>query len=204
MARHKEFDRSEVLKKAMQAFWRHGYEATSIQDLVEATGINRGSMYDTFGDKRRLFQAAIDYYIANVSAKRVSKMTETTSALEAIRTYFEELVAFSVGDGRKLGCLITNSVVELAPHDPEIAGILRNSFARVEEAFFQTLQRGQRAGEISSRIDARAVARFLTATTNGIRVFARAQADAETLLDVVNSALTVIESKNPDLPIAAE
>ncbi|WP_193173149.1 TetR/AcrR family transcriptional regulator [Nisaea nitritireducens] len=204
MARQKEFDRADVLQKAMQAFWRRGYEATSVQDLVEATGINRGSMYDTFTDKRGLFQAAVDFYISNVSAKRLSKMLETESALEAIRTYFEDLIAFSVGDGRKLGCLITNSVVELAPHDPDIGGMLRGSFARVEEVFYQTLLRAQDEGGITAQIDARAVARFMTATANGIRVFARADADAETLQDVVNSALSVIESKHPELPVAAE
>jgi len=188
----------------MQAFWCRGYEATSVQDLVEATGINRGSMYDTFGDKFGIFQAAIDFYISNVSAKRLSKMQETESALVAIRTYFEDLINFSVGDGRKLGCLITNSVVELAPHDPIIGGMLRGSFERVEEVFYQTLLRAQDEGEISSQIDARAIARFLTATANGMRVFARADADAETLRDVVNSALSVIEMQRPDMPVAAE
>lgn len=188
----------------MQAFWRRGYEATSVQDLVDATGINRGSMYDTFGDKRGLFQASIDYYISNVSAKRLSKMIETEPPLKAIRAYFEDLIAFSVGDGRKLGCLITNSVVELAPHDPVIGGILRDSFARVEEIFHQALRRAQSESEISPKVDTRAVARFLTATTNGIRVFARADANAETLRDVVNSALSVIEGQQPDLPVAAE
>ena len=204
MARQKEFDQSDVLLKAMQAFWRRGYEATSVQDLVEATGINRGSMYDTFGDKRGLFQAAVDFYISNVSAKRLSKMLETESPLVAIRTYFEDLISFSVGDGRKLGCLITNSVVELAPHDPTIGKILRGSFARVEDVFHQTLLRAQDKGEIPSQIDARAIARFMTATANGIRVFARADADSETLRDVVNSALSVIEGRHPELPVAAE
>ncbi|MEO9958671.1 MAG: TetR/AcrR family transcriptional regulator [Nisaea sp.] len=204
MARQKEFDRSDVLQKAMQAFWIRGYEATSIQDLVKVTGINRGSMYDTFGDKRGLFEAAIDFYISNVSAKRLAKMQSTDSALTAIRTYFEDLITFSVGDGRKLGCLITNSVVELAPHDPVIGGILRGSFARVEDVFHQTLLRAQDDGEIPSEIDARATARFMTATANGIRVFARADADAETMRDVVNSAMSVIEDRHPELPIAAE
>ncbi len=188
----------------MQAFWSRGYEATSVQDLVEATGINRGSMYDTFGDKRGLFQASVDFYISNVSAKRLSKMLETDSALMAIRTYFEDLITFSVGDGRKLGCLITNSVVELAPHDPIIGGVLRGSFARVEDVFHQTLLRAQDEGEIASEIEARAIARFMTATANGIRVFARADADAETLRDVVNSALSVIENRHPEQPLAAE
>ena len=204
MARQKEFDRNEVLEKAMQAFWRRGYEATSVQDLVLATGINRGSMYDTFGDKRGLFQAAVAFYISNVSARRLKKVTESDAALEAIRDYFEDLVAFSVKDGRELGCLITNSVVELAPHDAPIGDMLRDSFGRVEEVFRRALIRAQEAGELSLDVNAKAVARFLTATANGIRVFARADADAETMRDVVDSALSVIEGQRPDLPIAAE
>jgi len=204
MARQKEFDRSEVLEKAMRAFWRRGYEATSVQDLVEATGINRGSMYDTFGDKRGLFQAAVQHYITNISAERLRKISESEHPLNAIRDYFDGLIEFSVGDGRELGCLITNSVVELAPHDAVIGETLRKSFARAEDAFYRALLRAQKAGDLGTGQDIRALARFLTATTNGLRVLARADADAATLRDVVDSALSVLEDRKPDVPAAAE
>ncbi|WP_193183516.1 TetR/AcrR family transcriptional regulator [Nisaea sediminum] len=204
MARQKEFDRAEVLENAMRAFWRRGYEATSVQDLVEATGINRGSMYDTFGDKRGLFQAAVQHYISSVSTERLKKVSEAEHPVTGIRAYFEGLVEFSVGDGRELGCLITNSVVELAPHDAVIGETLRKSFARVEDTFYRALLRAQQAGELVAGQDIRALARFLTATTNGLRVLARADADVATLRDVVDSAMSVLEDRKPDLPAAAE
>ncbi|UUX51468.1 TetR/AcrR family transcriptional regulator [Nisaea acidiphila] len=204
MARQKEFDRAEVLENAMRAFWRRGYEATSVQDLVEATGINRGSMYDTFGDKRGLFQAAVQHYITNVSAERLKVVAETDDALAGIRTYFDRLIDFSVGDGRELGCLITNSVVELAPHDEVIGETLRKSFARVEDTFYRALLRAQQAGDLTTGQDIRALARFLTATVNGVRVFARADADATTLRDVIDSALSVIDTHKRGFPAAAE
>lgn len=204
MARQKEFDRAEVLENAMRAFWRRGYEATSVQDLVEATGINRGSMYDTFGDKRGLFQAAVQHYITSVSGERMKIIAEAADPLAGIRDYFDRLIEFSVGDGRELGCLITNSVVELAPHDEVIAETLRKSFTRVEDTFYRALLRAQQAGDIAGGRDIRALARFLTATVNGLRVLARADADSETLRDVIGSALSVIEHRNPELPAAAE
>lgn len=204
MARHKEFDRANVLEKAMQAFWRRGYEGTSVQDLVEATGINRGSMYDTFGDKRGLFQAAVQHYIANVSVQRLAKVSDAADPLDGIRAYFEGLIEFSVGDGRELGCLITNSVVELAPHDAVIGETLRKSFARVEDTFYRALLKAQQDGDIAQGQDIRALARFLTATVNGLRVFARADADAATLRDVVESALSLLTARKPGLPAAAE
>lgn len=204
MARQKEFDRADVLEKAMRVFWRHGYEATSVQDLVEATGINRGSMYDTFGDKRGLFQAAVQHYIVNVSSQRLENMSKAEDPLAGIRGYFDGLIDFSVGDGRELGCLITNSVVELAPHDPVIGETLRRSFARVEDIFYRILLRAQQAGQLPPGRDIRALARFLTATVNGLRVLARADADAEILRDVVDSAMLALSDGNPGLPAAAE
>lgn len=193
MARHKEFDRATVLDQAMRAFWRRGYEATSIQDLVEATGINRASMYDSFGDKHGLFQAAVQHYIANVSGPRLKRLEAEGSAVAAIRGYFEELAAFSAGEGRDLGCLITNSAVELAPHDPVVAETLRQSLAKVEDAFYRALLRARAGGEVPEDMDLRATARFLTATVNGVRVLARANPDPGTLRDVVATALAILE-----------
>lgn len=192
MARQKGFHEAAVLDGAMRQFWLHGYDGTSIQDLVDATGVNRASLYGTFGDKDRLFRRALDHYLAEVTAERIALLERPGSARAAIRTYFRELVDFACVDGRGLGCLLTNSAVELAPHDERIAGALAEAFARVEAALQATIERGQASGEIPPDKDARKLARFLLALIQGLRVLIRARASRAQLEDAVDVALEAL------------
>jgi len=193
MGRRKEFSREEVLEKAMCLFWRKGYEGTSVQDLVAETGINRASMYGTYGDKRQLFAEAFDRYLARNSSKRLLKLDERTSGKEAIRCFFEDLLVFSTGRGRKLGCLLTNSAVELAPHDSDIEERLRAGMGRVEDALYRTLLRAQRDGEIDPERDVRSLSRFYLGVIQGIRVLSRSNPDESLLRDIVKEALARID-----------
>ena len=193
MGRHKTFDQNEVLDKAMQLFWRQGYETTSIQDLVSETGVNRASLYDSFGDKRTLFRLALEHYIETVSAPRLNLLEQEGSTLEAIHAYFDSLMAFSCADAtRRAGCLVTNSTIELALRDSQIAERLQKSLTRVEETFFQTLGRGVQQGDFPADTDCRALARFLTSGVQGLRVLARSGVEAATLKDVVSVTLSVL------------
>ena len=117
MARPREFEREEVVQKALAVFWRQGYQATSVQDLVAVTGLNRGSLYDTFGDKHGLFLAVVEHYRTTITAQRLARLEQPGPAREKIATFFKDMIEFSVGEGRLLGCLMTNSAIELAPHD---------------------------------------------------------------------------------------
>jgi len=98
MARPKEFDCDVVLDKAMALFWRQGYEATSIQDLVTHMGINRQSLYDTFSSKRQLYLAVMDRYIDRVVSRRLTVVNASSAATGAIRQFFSDVVAFAVSD----------------------------------------------------------------------------------------------------------
>jgi len=193
MGRHKEFDREEVLEKAMHLFWRKGYEGTSVQDLVEETGINRASMYGTYGDKRQLFCEVFDHYVTHVTSKRLQALEQNSSSKDAMRQFYDELVIFSVGRGRKLGCLLTNSAVELAPHDRGIQEQLRAGMGRVEDAIYRTLLRAQRNGEIDPLRDIRSLARFYLGVLQGIRVLSRANPDEGLLRDIVKEALARLD-----------
>lgn len=192
MARPKAFVEEEVLERAMRLFWRQGYEATSVQALVEATGINRASLYGTFGDKHGLFLAAVDRYLETVSAKRQAILEEPGPALAALRRYFEELIAFSLGEGRRLGCLITNAAIELAPRDRATEERLRDSLSRVEDAFYRVLRRAQSQGELAGDRDPRALARFLAGVVQGLRVMARLDPQEDRLRDVVETGLAAV------------
>jgi TetR/AcrR family transcriptional repressor of nem operon len=193
MARPRGFEREAALEQAMRLFWARGYAAVSIQDVVEATGINRASLYAAFGDKRALFREAIEHYLTNVSAARLNRLERPGSAKAAIHGYFEELVAFTLGEGRRLGCLLTNTAVELAPHDEAMGGRLRASFAKVEDAFARAIRRGQAEGEIPAQKDPRALARFLLNAVQGLRVTGRVAPRKAALHDIVTVTLAALD-----------
>lgn len=189
MARPRQYDRDAVLDAATRLFWERGYEATSVDDLVGATGLNRASMYGAFGDKRGLFLAAIGHYVDTVMRDRLGVLDAPGSALAAITRFFEELIAFSCGRDRHLGCLMTNCAVGLVQRDSAIAAIWRDAIARAEDSFLRAVRRGQDEGEITTAHDAVALARSLVATLHGLRVSARAGVEPEVLRDVVAVAL---------------
>ncbi|MDE2582669.1 MAG: TetR/AcrR family transcriptional regulator [Rhodospirillales bacterium] len=192
MARTRIFDEQQVLDRAMALFWRQGFEATSIQDLVEAVGINRASMYTTFGDKRQLFIAVLDHYLTRVNGERLALLAGQGSAVTAIAAFFEAIITASRGAEKHLGCLITNTLTELAPSDPEIAAKLRTSLDRVEDAFAAAIRRGQQTNEMAADQDPRAMARFLVGTAQGIRVLARGGATPASLREIVTVALRAL------------
>lgn len=193
MARHKEFDKEEVLQKAMDVFWEKGYEATSVQDLVQQMGINRGSLYDTFGDKHSLFLKALDCY-SNDFDKHLKALTAAEMGVEAIRLFFRDrLQVLTASKGCK-GCLMTNSTVELGTHDPKAAAKVTANRLRLEHFFGQVLGRAQKRGEISPRADIRALARFFANSAIGLSVVAKTSPSPEVLEDIVGVTLAVLET----------
>lgn len=193
MGRPRSFAEHDVLERAMRAFWAHGYAGTSIQDLVDVTGVNRASLYATFGDKERLFLATLDHYVAEVSAARVVRLKNAPSARAGLRGYFDDLIGFGMGEGRGLGCLVTNSVVELAPHHPAVAAKLKATVDRVRVVLEEAIRRGQAAGEFSPGKDPKTLAAFLLTTIQGLRVLMRADADEAELRAVVQTALGALD-----------
>jgi TetR/AcrR family transcriptional repressor of nem operon len=191
--RPRQFEREDVVQKALEIFWRQGYQATSVQDLVAATGLNRGSLYDTFGDKHGLFLEVVEYYRSHVTARRLAKLEEPGSAREKIATFFKEVVEFSLGEGRLLGCLMTNSAIELAPHDRDTRLAVAANMGAMEAAFRRVLTRAKRDGELAADKSPTDLARFLTATANGLRVMAKVSPDRTTLRSVVRIALEALD-----------
>ncbi|HEX2740624.1 MAG TPA: TetR/AcrR family transcriptional regulator [Rubrobacter sp.] len=189
MPRTKEFEPEAALHSAMELFWSKGYEATSMRQLLDGMGIGRGSFYDTFGDKRTLFLATLDRFEQTRTAWVLEALEEGESPMEAIRYVFERTVDGLVGFEPRRGCLLANTAVELAPHDPEVAERISRYIRRTEDAFERALQRARSAGEISEQQDPRSLARFLVNSLHGLRVTARAGADRQTLEDTVEVVL---------------
>ena len=193
MARQKEFDRDEVLHKAMEVFWTRGYEGASIQDLVKHMGINRQSMYDTFGDKHSLFLEALDRY-REIQSRKVFEVLERPGSMKKnLRQLFEEAVARSLSAEGRRGCFVGNSMSELAGRCKETATRTCNSVASAEKTFQKALQRGKEQGELRRVSDTRAVARFLYSNLQGLLLMAKATRDRKLLNDVVKVTLSVLD-----------
>ena len=189
MPRTKEFEPEAALQDAMELFWQKGYEATSMRDLLGCMGIGRGSFYGTFGDKRSLFLAALDRFERKRTAW-VDEALEGPEPMDAIRYVFERTVENLVGFEPRRGCLLANSAVELAPHDPEVAERISSYVRRTEDAFAAALERA--AGELPEKEDPRTLARFLVSNLHGLRVMARAGAPREALEDTVRVVLATL------------
>lgn len=190
MPRTKEFRPEEALDAAVQLFWLRGYGATSMRDLLDGMGIGRGSFYDTFGDKHALFLAALDRF----ESSRTSWIDEALedSGLDGIEEVFRRTIEGMVRFEPRRGCLLANTAVELAPHDPEVAARISRYVRRTEEAFTGALVRAQGAGEIPAASDPKVLARFLVSNLHGLRVLARAGSDRQTLEDAARVALEAL------------
>lgn len=193
MARKKEFDREEVLAKAMMTFWHYGYEGTSMQNLVESMGINRGSLYDTFGDKRSLFLNAIAYYEQTIIKQMLAALKQEDSSKQAIINLFRDLVEKMTEHECCYGCLITNTAIELCPHDLETQSQIDTNFCNVANAFQQALNRARAKGEIAKDRDIPSIAQYLTSSLQGLQVIAKVKRDRETLDNIVNIILSVLD-----------
>ena len=190
MPRTKEFEPGEALDAAMQLFWRKGYAATSIRDLLDGMGIGYGSLYNTFGDKHALFLASLDRF-RELRTSWIDEVLED-SGLSGIEEVFRRTVDGLVGFEPRRGCLLANTAVELGPHDAEVAAKISRYVRHTEAVFERALIRAQDAGEIPADRDPRALARFLVNALHGLRVLARVGTDRAVLEDAVRVALDVL------------
>ena len=194
MARPKAFNPDEALDKAMHVFWHKGYEATSMEDLLSAMDLNRGSLYDTFGDKRELFLKAMDRYCTGGGVgSRISILHQPGPALPLIRRFIGAMLEFGLSDPLRRGCLITNTVMELAPHEKDIARKVAGRLQMAEEAFFTLLSRAKHEGELAKEKDPRALARVLVTMMQGTIVMIKAGTPANVVKQTAKTALSILD-----------
>jgi TetR/AcrR family transcriptional regulator, transcriptional repressor for nem operon len=192
MARPREFDEEAVLDAAVQCFWAHGYEATSVRDLIEKTGITGASLYNAFGDKRALYQKALDHYIEDSVVDRIRRC-ETLAPREAIGAFFAEIVRKSLDDHQHKGCMLVNAALDLAPNDTGFQRILAAVLIRVEEFFLGRIEAGQVDRTITRSLAAKTLARHLLGVLMGVRVLARVRPERPLLDGVVSGALALLD-----------
>lgn len=188
MPRPREFELEEVLDSVMRQFWERGYRATSVDDLVRATGVKPGSLYTAFpGGKRALFMGSLDRYSKLIVPSKLGELEDPGASVAQVRAYFDGLVQDLLTPEGRQGCLLVNSAVESAATDPEVAAVVRGHLARLERCFAAALRTAVRRGEIPDGTDPAARAKGLVATSQGLMVVGKANPDEEVLRAIVDS-----------------
>jgi TetR/AcrR family transcriptional repressor of nem operon len=194
VARTKEFDPDAALQSALELFWRRGYEATSMADLVTHLGIGRASIYATFGNKHDLYLKAVDRYAESCNPQILDELSQPGPALPAVRALVRRFATEAGSEElRHSGCFITNTAAELGPHDPEAARRVERSWEQVETLLHSALVRAQAQGELPEERDPRAVARLLFVLLQGLRVTGKASDDPARVRDAAEQALTLLD-----------
>jgi TetR/AcrR family transcriptional regulator, transcriptional repressor for nem operon len=204
MARPREFDETAALAAAMRCFWARGYEATSIRDLADQMGIAGASLYNAFGDKRALYRRALEYYLEQSVRERVGRLEASLPPLAAIRAFFDEIIRRSVTDRERRGCMLVNSALEMAPHDPQLRKAVASELISIESFFRRCVEAGQSGGTILRTQSPEQLAKMLLTVLLGIRVLARSRPQQELLEGAAAAALAVLGTPaNADVAAAA-
>jgi TetR/AcrR family transcriptional repressor of nem operon len=193
MPRNREFCAAEALDKAMHVFWQKGYFATSIEDLVAATGVSRYGLYSEFGDKNGLFLAALQQYESTVAQPLIALFQQPGSPLAALRRIFETLASSAREPAGRLGCLLFNSVNEMRQHDEATAGRILAMRERLAGGIRQLLDHAVALGELPADFDAQREADFLYGVLHALPNLSRSGADPATIDNVVAVALSTLK-----------
>jgi TetR/AcrR family transcriptional repressor of nem operon len=190
LPRPREFDEGDALEAAMRRFWADGFTGTSVRDLGEAMGLGQASVYNAFGDKRALFTQCLDRYLdANMRA-RIARVEKSLPPRRAIEAFLSEIVERSLES--RLGCLLANAALEVAPHDADIAAVVAERMGELEAFFRRCVEAGQRDGSISPDVDPADAAGLMLTTVMGMRVLARGFPNRTVLEGTVRQALSAL------------
>jgi TetR/AcrR family transcriptional repressor of nem operon len=191
MARPREFDEGTVLDAAVLCFWKQGYAATSVRDLVAQTGIAAASLYNAFGDKRALYQQALDHYVEASVADRIRRC-EALPPRQAIEAFFDDIVKRSLNDRDRKGCMLVNAALDVAPHDPAFRQIVAEVLVGIEAFFLACIRAGQADGTVPRSLPAETLSQNLLGVLMGIRVLARVRPERARLEGVATPALALL------------
>ena len=193
MPRKKEFDVDEVLDKAMNAFWVRGYEATSLNDLLDCMKIQRASLYNAFGNKHTLFLETLRRYDVVYRRADVARRVNTPSPRQAILDLFQDRITMVVKHGSRNGCLLINTALDSAPHDEEVAAFVCGAFTHMEQQFFRKMiKKGQALGEIAKTVSSTQTARALLSLFIGLIVLSRSRPEPRLMQSIARQAETLI------------
>ena len=195
MARPREFDEDTVLEAATQRFWNNGYEATSMRDLADRTGMTTPSLYNAFGDKRAIYRLVLDRYVRRALESCSAIFGGDEPPLRALERYFDALIEEALADALQKGCFVVNTALEVAPHDADFRDLVTNVFDQIEKYLRDCIVSGQSDGTIRTKLPAADLARLFLGATLGIRVLARTSSERELLTGVVRPLFALLRTQ---------
>jgi len=195
MARPREFDEEAVLDAATERFWLNGYEATSIRDLADETGITSASLYNAFGDKRALYRLLLDRYVKSALTRCADVFNGELAPVRALEQYFDIIIADALDDRSHKGCFVVNTALEVAPHDADFRDVIVNVFERIEKYLRDCITSGQSDGSILTKQPAADLARLFLGALLSIRVLARIKPNRERLTGLTRPLFVLLQSR---------
>ncbi len=182
-----------ALEAAIECFWQHGYEATSVRDLADKMKISAPSLYNTYGDKHALLVQALEHYLDRSARPLINRLEASLPPKQAVRRFIEEIIEDSLSDRKRRGCFLINSALEVAPHDKELSAFVADRFAEIEAFFYRSIKTAQADGAIPMDRAAKDLARLLLGVLLGIRVLARSRPERALLEGVARPALALLD-----------
>jgi TetR/AcrR family transcriptional repressor of nem operon len=164
---------------------------------VSSTGVTAASLYNAFGDKRALYQKALDHYIEASISERIQRC-EALPPLAAIEAFFDEILTRSLKDRDHKGCMLVNAALDVAPHDAEFRKVVAEVLFRLEAFFLRCVERGQSGGTITRSLPAATLAQNLLGVLMGIRVLARVRPERPLLEGVVAPCLDLLRCRDAE------
>ena len=192
MVRTRAFDPEQALSRAVDLFSSRGYSETSMDDIVKATGVSRYGIYGTFGNKRELFEQALERYADGMGKQSFLRLLEPDASLAHIRSIFDERVGKLFGSNDQRGCMLCHTAMELAPHDSEIKDVLQKFLRRMSKAFSVGLENARKRGEVRPDLDLHEAGEYLTGAFFGMIVLARAGFPKKTLDSYVDNTMLTL------------
>jgi TetR/AcrR family transcriptional regulator, transcriptional repressor for nem operon len=189
MVRTRTFDPAAALTQAVELFAAKGYSETSMEDIVKATGVSRYGIYGTFGNKRELFELALDRYAESMGKQAFLRLLEPDASLEHIRQIFEGRIDDLCCDGQTKGCMFIHTAMQLAPQDDDLRDVLQKFMRRMSKLFSIGLESAKAKGEVRTDLDVNAAGELLTSTMFGLVVLGRTGFDRKALNNIVENTL---------------
>ncbi len=202
MARPRQFERETVVERSLDVFWQQGFEATSVDDLVTATGLGRQSLYNAFGDKRQLYREALQTYCSRENDRLADVLDGDGPILPRLRGVVEAITEATISDDEARGCFAVNAGVEAA--DEPARELVERQYAVTTERFTDALTRAQALGELAPGQDPGAIARLLVLVISGVRATGRAGLDPESLRAGAGVALALLAGPATDATSATD
>ena len=189
MSRHREFNEPEALQEAMMTFWQKGFDDTSYDDLVKATGVSRYGLYSAFGDKKKFFLHALDYYLQSNRGEMLGPLHAEGASLPAIRAHFSRVLEKVDDPERKIGCMLCNTAIELAQFDKTAEDKVHEMFGEIKAAFKKAARNAIEKGELSGETTANQVADYLFGLMMGGAMLMRSPIERSKIRNFINTGL---------------